>query len=223
MTRPDAPELGEIILAAIRAHGQRIHTSIPARVISYDAANQTARVQPAVKRGIRDEDGTIVYKDPPELPNVPIMFPRSGDTWISWQIAAGDWVMLHFAESEIDGWRTKGNAPTEPGTARRHSYSAAYAIPCGFVDGEELPNVGNTLVVEHPSEIKLGAGATDHVALAALVLQRLQDLYDAINNATPGSGDGGAALKTAIIAALDAAAAPNTWPEAVAAAKTKAE
>jgi hypothetical protein len=65
--------------------------------------------------------------------------------------------------------------------------------------------------------IELGAGATDEVALHNLVEDEMTALKNAISGAAVVAGDGGAAFKANILAAL------TTWPGSTAAAKVKAE
>lgn len=67
-------------------------------------------------------------------------------------------------------------------------------------------------------EIRLGSdAATELVALASLVEAQLSALKTAISSAAVVSGDGGAAFKANLIAALSA------WPATTAASKVKAE
>jgi hypothetical protein len=53
------------------------------------------------------------------------------------------------------------------------------------------------MVLEAPM-IKLGAGATDFVALASIVMANLNALKDAIGNTVAVPNDGGAAIITAV-------------------------
>jgi hypothetical protein len=71
--------------------------------------------------------------------------------------------------------------------------------------------------LEGVTGIKLGAGASDFVALAALVTAQLDDLKDAIKDAAVVANDGGAAFKANILTAL------TGWPRNVAASKVRAE
>lgn len=73
-----------------------------------------------------------------------------------------------------------------------------------------------------PTKVQLG-GSGEALALASAALQRLTDLYDAIDGAVPVPNDGGAALQLAITTALDLAAAPDAWPQSVASARVEAD
>ena len=65
---------------------------------------------------------------------------------------------------------------------------------------------------------------SDFVALASKSDERFQQIRAAIEGATPTAGDGGAALKAAILLALDTAAgAPSAWPLPVGSEKVRAE
>jgi phage baseplate assembly protein V len=68
------------------------------------------------------------------------------------------------------------------------------------------------------AEVRLGSdAASDYVARASLVDARLSALKSAISGAAVVAGDGGAAFKTNLLAAL------SSWPASVAASKVKAE
>jgi hypothetical protein len=72
------------------------------------------------------------------------------------------------------------------------------------------------LEVDTAGVVHLGGAAGEFVALANLVTTQLMALKTAINGAAVVPGDGGAAFKAAIMAAL------ASWPATVAATKTKA-
>lgn len=72
-------------------------------------------------------------------------------------------------------------------------------------------------VIVAAQTIKLGAAATQFVALANLVAAQLTALKNAINVAVTVPNDGGASFKSTLLTALSA------WPASVAATKTKAE
>jgi phage baseplate assembly protein V len=70
--------------------------------------------------------------------------------------------------------------------------------------------------------VHIGAkAAAEFLALGASTEARLLEIYNAISGASTTAHDGGAALKAAIIASLDAAGLPGTWPKTVSATKAK--
>ena len=71
----------------------------------------------------------------PVLSDVPVFFPGSRDSAITWPVSAGDECLLVFADSAIDGWFESGEAEA-PASERRHDLSDAFA----FVGFRSRPN-----------------------------------------------------------------------------------
>ena len=208
MTR-ESQSLAETLRRIIEAQSVELHTAIPGIVRSYDASAQTADIEPGLLLPIpalREEE-----EDPrerlPIIPNVPVCVPRGASFHLTFPLSPGDTVLLVFSESDINTFRQNGQV-ADPGVPTRHGLSGAVAIP-GFVTANapvgdasgsygRIGVDGGAHVEFRSSEIR--AGGSDTLAKES----GLQAVYDAINAATPGSSDGGAALKAAIIAALNA-------------------
>lgn len=214
------PNLNTILRAAIRNRIADVRTAIPAMIDSYDAATQTCTATIAVR--LPAADGTA--QEIPPLPDVPVKWQRGGGYFCSMPLAKGDPGLLVFCEADFAAWRTSGEV-SDAATERRHGLYA-YFLPGGCADGDELADAaadalvigkdgGPTIRVDGAG-IKLGASASEYVALANLVQARLDDLSSAIAGWTPVPNDGGLELKTALGSWL---AAPND----VAATKVKAE
>ncbi len=101
--------------------------------------------------------------------------------------------------------------------------SVAMALGLGgpVPDGDDAPGEGG-LHYLGSWRVYLAADGTVHLGekdpgdaatVESLVNARFAELYSAISSAIPVATDGGAALQLSIIALLDAAAAPNSWPE----------
>ncbi len=107
-----------------------LHTSMPGIVESFNAATQTASIQPAIKRVFKTGDGEIELLTATELPiliNVPVQFPRGGGFSLTFPVAKGDECLLVFCERAIADWYTFGGVKAP--TARRfHSLSDATAF-----------------------------------------------------------------------------------------------
>lgn len=120
------PTLEQVIKNAIEARLTDVHTALPGEILSYDPAKQVCSVQPCIMR--KYVTGTIVKL--PVINNVPVVHPRSGSAIIHMPLAAGDKVLLIFAERSIDIWKSQGGCP-DPADTRKHHLSDAIAIP-GF-------------------------------------------------------------------------------------------
>lgn len=136
--------LTELLDAAIRAHMARVHVSIPAKVVKADLAANTVDVEIAVEAAYFDREGEREYEARPNIPSVPIVWPRAGGKILTLPIAAGDYVLLVFSEQSLAEWRLTGQR-SRPQDARRHSIGYPFAIPGASPDVDVL----NPLDVAH--------------------------------------------------------------------------
>lgn len=217
------PTLAEIIRSALDSRLLDVHVALPCRVESYDPVTQTVEALPMIRRAIADDAGTIQHEELPKLPNVPVLFPRSAAFSATWPLIAGDFVLVIFCSSAIGNWRSSGDI-ADPGDLRRHDLSHAVAIPGIAPDGDVLPVSPTAAVLEvkpPATHVTIGAGASDFVALQALVALRFTELVTAINAATIAVGAGGAADVGVKLTAAGWVAMPV--PPSVAATKLKSE
>lgn len=211
-------EAHEIIRRALDSRVQDLWTTFPAKVLEYDAATQTVEVQPQIRRPLPTEDGAIDFEDLPILPNLPVLFPRGNGYAITWPISPGDFVWIHVCTNATGNWRRTGEV-ADPGDVRTHSLGSAFAVPGAAPNSATLPQAATVALVLEGPEIRIGKDATDAPAKATPTQANFVRILDAIKNATPTPGDGGAALKAAIVLALEV-----TNPFAnVAASKAKVE
>jgi hypothetical protein len=224
------PKIEDVLREVLDSERRDLHTALPGRVESYDAAKQTANVSLQVLHVGKDENGNPVQSKYPVLANVPVAFPRGGGFFLSFPLVKGDHVFVVFCEASIDQWRAKG-AETYPGDLRRHGLTGAVAIPCLYPRTKPLANAGSAnltlgaagvpgaapVIQVTPTEVLLGSeAAVAAVALAPLVNAQLIALKAAITATVIVPADGGASFKSTLLAALSA------WPATVAATKVKA-
>lgn len=214
------PTLVELLRRAIESRVADIHVSLPGIVKSYDAAKQVCSVQPAVGRILFDDDADddATNEMPPILENVPVEWPGAGGCYIHFPMAAGDTGTLVFCERSISEWRAQGVASI-PGDLRVHGLGSAIFRPGLRPDTDarlDAPASGVAVISLGDNILRVGptAGA-DWVALAAKVTAQLEALKTAIQGGVTVPNDGGASLKSTILAAL------SNWPEDVAATKLK--
>lgn len=221
----ETPTLLDVIRAVVAADRAGLHTSMPGQIKSYDAATQTATVQPMMRVSYVDSAGDRQTEALAPIANVPVVFPRGGGFFISFPLADGDGVDLAFSESQIAAWRDTGDI-SDPGDGL-HGFFGAKAYPGLETIARKLADASATRFVLGKdggphieidgTTVYLGDGsAANFVALANLVTAQLSALKSAISGAGVLAGDGGATFKAAIIAAL------GGWPASVAATKVKA-
>ena len=139
----DVIDLLSVITRAISQGKADMHTGMPAKVESYDAATQKVSVQPVIKG--RYEDGETF--DEPIIPDVPLCYPSGAGYMITWPLEKGDYVMLVFAERSIDEWLDQGGDGKEAQSLRRFDAADAVAIPGIRPFAEPLEGTGENLIV----------------------------------------------------------------------------
>ncbi len=116
--------LTEVLRAAVDEGLSGVHTSIPARIESYDHNEQRASVLPLIKQKYRD--GTV--QSMPIIDRVPVIFPSSEGFSMTFPLKPGDTVLLVFSERSLENWLVKGGEQ-EPGDPRKFDLTDAIAIP----------------------------------------------------------------------------------------------
>lgn len=226
--------LQEAINAAVEGGMRDIYTTLPAKVVKWDAQKGRADCQILVKNVTRDEEGERDVKSWPVVPGVPVEFPGSGDVRITFPIKTGQQATtgrLVFAHRSLDKWLSGSGGEVDPEFDHDHmladaifvpglkTFGAPWQIPdflsIGF-DGE------NGLQVRIKSDAIILAGTEASAQYVALA-NKVKQWFDAFNLAVGTTwivapNDGGAALKAAL--ATLTSGTPSTD---VAASKVKAE
>lgn len=117
---------GEAADAQIEYAQKNIHTSLPARVISFDPITQTVSLEILIQKLM--QDGTA--EDYPPLLDVPVKYPRGGGFSATFPLKPGDEGTALFNERCIDAWWETGK-PGIPLDYRMHDLSDAVFIPGG--------------------------------------------------------------------------------------------
>ena len=119
------PTFSETIQELIEAKLMEIHTSTPAKIVSYDYAKNLAVVQPLIKRKYKNEDSPIEL---PTISNVPVAFPRMGNAWVRFPVNVDDEGSIKIMERSIDKWLSSGGS-VDPDDPRKFSLSDAVFMP----------------------------------------------------------------------------------------------
>ena len=205
MAEETEKKLSVIMAQAIEKRMSNVHTCMPGKIQTYDAATQTATVIPQFIRTYSNGDVVAL----PVISKVPVMFPRTKSAWIKLPVKPGDSVMLHFAERSIERWLDK-NEPVDPQSGNRFDINDAIAVPGFFAFGDaiepleaegclEIANGGGRLAVDDEGKFSLENSAGE-------LLKQIQDLADAIigGGATATGNPGPIPFDAATIAAAQA-------------------
>ena len=131
-----------------------VMTTIPGIVVSTsDIDRSIVAVKPALNE--KTLDGRVYPW--PEVVNVPLIFPCSSDSAITFPIREGDGVLLVFSMRGMDEWKGGDGGLSTPTDRRDHALQDAIAIPGLFPPNRSknssrqrtLPHSRNDLVFAH--------------------------------------------------------------------------
>jgi hypothetical protein len=159
----------DAIRVAIRTALLNVHTHLPGTIKSFDAATQTATVQPNIK-AIYVALGAVAL---PPIPKVPVLVLGGGGGHLSFPVEAGDECLLLFSERAIDNWFQAGGVQ-EPSDDRVHDLTDAFAI-VGFRSLKnalgEVPDDGVLLRAPNGKVVYLGGSTGIGVAAPKALLK----------------------------------------------------
>lgn len=128
-TASRSPEPEEVLRQAFSYFLGDTHTALPARIEEYYPDEQKVDVKPLLKRRVVSGDGAELLEELPIIPDVPVVFPRNANFFLTFPLAAGDLVMLVFVERSLDKWLAGTGEDTDPDEFRMHDLSDAVALP----------------------------------------------------------------------------------------------
>lgn len=124
--------LDEIIRVALERRLADVRVALPAAVINYSAARQTATMRPLLTGVSPDPTGVDRSVTLPDIYNVPVLFAGGGGARATFPVAAGDQALLVFSDRALDRWKSLGAgsppAALDPKANNQHSLADAFAI-----------------------------------------------------------------------------------------------
>jgi hypothetical protein len=112
---------------------RNIFTAIPAKVMQVeDAGEQRVAVKPLINNVFPDWEDSIEF---PTILSVQLMFPSSSTSAFTFPVNAGDTVLLVFAQSCMDVFKSGDGTTQPPSDYRRFDKRDAIAIPGLFPFG----------------------------------------------------------------------------------------
>jgi hypothetical protein len=128
--------LEEILRLAFKSQMNSIFTAIPCIVVKvYDLGKkQQVDVQSAIN--VLYKDDTVAEHAP--IFGVPVVFPASRTSMLSFPINVGDTVLCIFSQRGMDNFKLGSGSPMAPTDFRKHDARDAIAIPGLFPFGKAL-------------------------------------------------------------------------------------
>ena len=194
------PTLPDLLRRAFARAGSGEYRDIPGKVIAYNAATQTADVQPLV---LVPDDGELRPITP--VQGIQVRWP-AGSTWsIVGELLPGDFGWIVPAGADIAAWRQLGTEHSPTATTRKGDFSDARFEPGSQPVSTPLASdayAAGSLVIKAANLLLGTSAATDFVALASLVeaqLSAIETNLTALGSHTHAAG-----------ALLDSTAMPYT-------------
>lgn len=133
-----AVDIADTIRTQFQIDMADIHTAIPCKVVNVYSDNQQQKVDvlPSVDDLLKDGTGEPGM----QILGVPVIFPGSSATLISFPINPGDTVMCIFSQRSMDNFKIGNGEPTTANDMRKFSDQDAVAIPGLFPFGKSLNN-----------------------------------------------------------------------------------
>lgn len=128
----------------ITSHQSTVWTALPGYIVDYDAASNTATVQPGIKGIASLQDGGQQSVAMPVLKSVPIVFPYGGGAYFTFPIAADDECLLVFASRSIDAWFQSGGIQEQFCPSQMHSLSDGFAMVGPISKANALTGINTT-------------------------------------------------------------------------------
>lgn len=103
---------------------KKLHTALPAKVVSFNPDEQTVTIELMIQQ--MAHDGSML--ELPPLVDVPVQMLSYGSFFISAEPKEGDEGLAHFAERCIDAW-WESSKKSVPMDIRFHDFSDAFFAP----------------------------------------------------------------------------------------------
>lgn len=131
-------DLMDIIRTQFKIDMSEIYTAMPCKVVNIyqDNKQQKVDVLPLVDDLLKDGTGAPGM----QILGVPIIFPGSSTTLISFPINTDDTVLCIFSQRSMDNFKIGNGQPTTANDYRKFSDQDAVAIPGLFPFGKSLNN-----------------------------------------------------------------------------------
>ena len=124
----ESREVAQIAEQVFSAQKYRIRTHVIAQVTAYDAATNTATVQPVTKAVRLTDPNNPTTVELPEISEVPVHQGGSGKLWCTLAPAVDTYGLLHISDRIIDDWLAAGGI-VDPTGIRCHDLSDAVFYP----------------------------------------------------------------------------------------------
>lgn len=126
----------------------RLKCCVPGVIQSYDPTKNVVEVQPSIRERMVSSEGQVFFTQLPLLVNVPVVFPSTSTSQITFPINKNDECIVIFSDSAIDNFWLHGSVQN-PVEIRRHDLSDGIAIPCMLSQPNTPTGVSNEMTIKY--------------------------------------------------------------------------
>jgi hypothetical protein len=169
-------------------------TAIPGKVLSFDAAKRTAKVEIQIQAvDVNPDTNEQTIADPVILQGIPVVQSFQNGGYLSFPLTVGDTGIVLTMDRDISNWKELGR-PTRPRTFFLHNQASSVFIPGLLPNTKAQENpIEQAAAVFEAELIKLGKDASDEfVALGNSLLNFINSFISTYNSHThilSGSAD----------------------------------
>lgn len=133
-----------------------VFTMLPGQVSSYSSTDQTASVQPLIKKAHVSEKEVRVAQTLPEIHEVPVwFFGASSKGRITVPVEKGHLGMIVFSCLAMEPWKRRGGI-VDPKNDRRHDANDCVFVPGLHVIGKAPTTAPTDAMVLHGLDVRIG-------------------------------------------------------------------
>ena len=190
------PTLEGVIESGVRWVLGQIGGTVPATVLEYNRASQSATVVLDHRELFQDPDtGDILDSSPATIGTVPVLHHAGTAGSIVIDISAGDKVVLMVSKRSLDEWKS-GLDNIRPQSFRSFDLTDAFAIPGGQPPSSPLPSLAYAAgaVVVSGGDVRLGDSTAVSSGEAVVLQRQINELVQLLDNHTHANFTSGPVL-----------------------------
>lgn len=180
MGKQETPTMPEVIKEAIKAQLLDLRVSLPAKIESYNAAEQKANITPLLRKKYI-KDSKVVNL--PVINNVPVQWPSAsgGSSFLHLPLKAGDVGLAVFCDRSLDLWKSGDNSIVTPNDPRHHNITDAIFIPGVNAFKSALKNVPSDNAVLQNGKMRIEMDPSGKISIEGSSKEFLTIVDDLLN------------------------------------------
>ncbi len=169
------PEFFEYLRDRIDDRVEQVNTCIPAQVTRYYPESQRLDANPCLKRPMRTDTEGLTDEPLPELFDIPVAFPRIGNSILHMPPQVGDYVLLLVPQWNVSEWYRTGDVQVAVGDMAHHSLGSVIAIHGIVPETGIIEGLSATDILFGSHKTGLAAGPAMRLTATKVILGKNQE------------------------------------------------